>query len=177
MKIRSRIKNRNAKSANIMARILAHPKFQAANHILIYVSMRSEVQTHQLIKRLLQDEEKTVYIPYCHGDVLRVFELAHWDQLTRKTFGVLEPSDQHLRSSYQPPSEPIELTLVPGVAFDENRNRIGYGKGFYDQLLTHSVTHSFRLALAFAQQVFDAVPCEPYDVPMHEIVTEEGIVV
>ena len=124
MKIRNRVKGRNAKSANICSRLLAHPRFQSASSILVYVSMRSEVQTHRLIKQLMMNETKRVYVPYCHGDVLRIFPLTDWSQLTRKTFGVLEPKDEFLQSSYEVASNTIELTIVPGVAFDESLNRI-----------------------------------------------------
>ncbi len=173
--VRNSIKNRSRKSANIRARLAGHAKFQAAKHVLIYVSMRSEVVTHQIIDDLLATNEKNVYIPYCDGDMLQIFALRDWDQLERKSFGVLEPKDEFLHST-DVKNYPIEITIVPGVAFDRGLNRVGYGKGYYDKLFSQTLPDSYRLAIAFTEQVFENVPNSALDVPMHEILTEAGSV-
>lgn len=116
---------------------------------------------------------KSVYIPYCDGDVLRIFRLENWEQLERKSFGLLEPKNQFIENGdTEVPS--IDLTIVPGVAFDTNLNRVGYGKGYYDRLLSLTVPGSYRLSIAFAEQVFESVPTDEHDIPMHEILTQDG---
>ncbi|MDB4777889.1 5-formyltetrahydrofolate cyclo-ligase [bacterium] len=172
-RVRNNIKNRSRKSANIRARIAGHAKFQTAQSVLLYVSMRSEVVTRQIINDLLATNKKKVFIPYCDGDRLQIFPLLGWDQLERKSFGVLEPKAEFLRST-DVKNDPIELTIVPGVAFDHELNRVGYGKGYYDKLFSQTLPDSYRLAIAFTEQIFENVPNTALDIPMHEILTEDG---
>ena len=68
--------------------------------------------------------------------------------------------------------ESFDLVIVPGVAFDRQGGRLGYGKGYYDRFLDQS--HAFRLALAFDFQLLETVPTEIHDVPMDGILTENG---
>ena len=64
------------------------------------------------------------------------------------------------------------LVLLPGSAFDRNRNRIGYGKGFYDKYLIKHQQYR-TLALAFEFQVVDSIPTDSYDIRPDGIITEE----
>ena len=68
----------------------------------------------------------------------------------------------------------IDLFLVPGVAFDKSGNRLGYGKGYYDQLL-HNTT-GLKIGICFDCQVVDAIPNETHDIKMDIIVTESRII-
>ena len=70
--------------------------------------------------------------------------------------------------------ESFDLVIIPGVAFDRQGGRLGYGKGYYDRFLEQ--TTAFRLALAFNFQVLEKVPTEKHDVPMNGILTESGII-
>ena len=65
---------------------------------------------------------------------------------------------------------------MPGTAFDENRNRIGYGKGYYDKFLEKYPAYR-TLALAFELQMVDAIPYDAFDVKPNQIITEEKIYV
>lgn len=171
---RDQIQNRNSKSARIRAKLLAHPEFQSAQSVLIYISIRSEVDTRPLIDQLLNDQSKRVYVPYCDGDQLGVFPLENWDQLETHSFGLLEPKSALLDSVDQDKPLSIDLTVVPGVAFDDSLNRLGYGKGYYDRLLSQTLPQTYRLAIAFEDQILKSIPTDKYDIPMHEVMTECG---
>lgn len=85
--------------------------------------------------------------------------------------GLLEPDPDRA----EPIGEEIDLVLVPGLAFDRNGGRIGYGAGFYDRFLAG--TPAVKVALAYSLQLIDAVPVEPHDVPVDRILTEEESIV
>ena len=68
----------------------------------------------------------------------------------------------------------VDLVLVPGVAFDRQGNRLGYGGGYYDRFLQQCAAP--RVALAFATQLVDHVPTEPHDLRVHAVVTDEEVI-
>ncbi|OGR20235.1 MAG: 5-formyltetrahydrofolate cyclo-ligase, partial [Deltaproteobacteria bacterium RIFOXYB2_FULL_66_7] len=69
-----------------------------------------------------------------------------------------------------------DIIVVPGLAFDRRGNRLGRGFGYYDRFL-ESVPESVpRVGLAFADQRIPEVPVEAWDVPVHALVTEEGVI-
>ena len=70
---------------------------------------------------------------------------------------------------------PVDLLLVPGLAFDEEGYRLGYGKGFYDALLEHLDDRIILLGVGFACQKVQRLPQDPRDLPVHGLVTEAGI--
>ena len=70
--------------------------------------------------------------------------------------------------------EEIDLIIVPGAAYDEQGNRVGYGAGFYDKLL--SAFMKMTVALAFEVQIVPNIPTEMHDVPIKKIVTERRVI-
>lgn len=169
---RKAICDRDKKSEFIADRVLALDEFRSAKHIFLYLSIRSEVQTRRIVESVLANSQKACYIPYCVGEVLKIFPLTAWDQLEPKSFGVLEPKADQIEKGFADLPFPIELALIPGVAFDLELNRMGYGRGYFDRLLRNSVPDARRVALAFDEQVVASVPTDQFDEPMHQIVTD-----
>ena len=89
------------------------------------------------------------------------------DRLEESGFGVPEP----LPSAPRADLAAVDLALVPALAIDPAGARIGYGKGFYDQLLP-TLPNAFRLALAYDFQLVSEIPAEPHDQPIHALVTD-----
>ena len=91
------------------------------------------------------------------------------EPLEQGTFGLMEPAfAQHL-------TPPVELVLVPGLAFDGRGYRLGYGGGYYDALLAHLDESVLTVAVGFESQRTEAVPVEPLDMPVDGLVTEAGL--
>jgi len=146
--------------------------FKKANSIHIYISKKSEPKTRKIIK-CCWENSKVVNVPCVIPGNKKLFhsELNSFNDLTMGSFGVLEPSPKK-RIASKPNS--FDLVVVPGIAFDTNGGRIGYGKGFYDRFLVH--TRAFRLALAFDFQVIESFSTELHDVPMNGIITESRLI-
>lgn len=155
---------RIAKSRAISKKLESHPRFKAAQIILFYVSTPEEVDTHELIQTHLN--KKTILVPTVHGNHLKCYELTKWNQLKKGTYGILEiPSTLH-----SPFTQPPELIIVPGIAFDTKGHRVGYGKGYYDNTLSrHSAP---TIGLAYQLQVVDHIPQEPHDQAVDILITE-----
>lgn len=80
---------------------------------------------------------------------------------------VLEPPERK-----EIPLDEIDLVVVPGVVFDKNGYRIGYGGGFYDNFLPKLKTDAKKIAVAFEMQMIEQIPYEGHDVRMDKIITE-----
>lgn len=70
--------------------------------------------------------------------------------------------------------ENIDLVLVPGLAFSQDRHRLGRGGGYFDRLLGGQAAHAFKLGVCFSFQIVDSVPGESHDVIMDAVVTESA---
>jgi len=73
-------------------------------------------------------------------------------------------------------ADKIDLIIVPGIAFDKNGNRLGYGLGFYDRFLCSLKEVATIVALAYDFQVLDEIPNDHHDVPVDTIITESKII-
>ena len=131
----------------------------------VYVSKDSEVFTHELINYLL--DSKNVLVPYI-DNVLKVSRIISFSELKKGKFGILEPKE---KVEYQ---GKINLVIVPGVAFDEHGNRLGYGGGYYDNFLKNCSV--LRVAFAYEEQIVQAIPAEEHDITMNYIITERRII-
>jgi 5-formyltetrahydrofolate cyclo-ligase len=161
-------------SSLIRQRVFGHLAWRNATTILCYVSFGSEVETHTLIQEALRFKKRIV-VPLHDPDKTKtpLSELRRFVDLGPSHRGVLQ-----LQPEFNRPVEPssIELALLPGIAFDRQGGRIGFGGGFFDRLLP-SLTKAFCVGLAFeCQVVHDPLPLESFDMRMHTIVTEKAVI-
>ena len=141
------------KNARVKENLFSMSEFKKAKNILFYVSFNSEVNTHEMIKELLDNGDKTVVVPYVlkNYPILQLSELKNFDNIEPKTFGILEPKKQYIREFNH---EKLDLVIIPGVVFDENGHRVGYGYGYYDRFLK-KVKKVKKVGLAFELQLID----------------------
>ena len=162
---------RRTKSTEIETRLFGLPEFRAAKVILFFVSFRSEVDTHHMVRHALA-EGKRVVLPKVKGKDLELFEIASFDNDVRPgSWGIPEPAGPGVRTA---DLKDVGLIVVPGAAFDEQGNRIGYGAGFYDKLL--AAYRGMTVAVAFELQIVPAVPADRHDIPVGKIVTEKRVI-
>jgi len=163
---------RKAKDESIKRRLIALPEFIKARTILFYASFRSEVGTLQLLQNSLLNN-KTVVLPKVdvQYDGLKLYEMRTMEDLAPGCYGILEPPANEDRSMH---AADIDLMIIPGVAFDEHFNRMGYGNGFYDRLLSHKKAPA--IALAYEEQIVAHIPVDEHDVKMDKIITDKRII-
>lgn len=164
---------RAAQSRIIIRTLLDRKEFVKAEKVLIYLSREGEVITDDLLDRAFE-LGKRVYVPVVDraGNELRISELPGPETNFRLgAFGIREPAEEDL--NFVSPDQ-IDLVITPGLAFDRQGGRIGYGKGYYDRLLNRLDSRVPRIALAFDFQVLEAVPQDGNDVRVDAIITEKS---
>lgn len=161
------VREREEASAAICERLLALPQVQSAKTLLSYRAMADEVSLEALNARLFALGKRLVYpVSLSHG-VMEAREPGSWRQ---GPYGIWEPAREDSR--FVPP-EALDLVLVPCVAFDENRGRLGHGAGYYDRYLPRC--NALAVCVAFEAQKLDAVVCDGYDRRPDLVVTEAAV--
>ncbi len=169
------LKSREEKSQAIAFQLFSFSGFEKSKVVMFYVSFRSEVNTHQMIRKALT-LGKNVAVPFTDRiqRTLIASEVKNIDQeLFPNPLGILEPLEGHLRPVQK---ADIDLVIVPGSMFDNRGGRAGYGYGYYDHFLRQLGPHTKRVALAFELQIVDRVPMESNDEYMDFIITERRII-
>ena len=164
----------NENSKIIAAKLFSQPAVNDAFVILSYYSAKNEVNTLEIIEKLIIMNKK-VALPISKPDRtdLIVSLFSSISELKPGGFGIMEPDPNKL-CILQP--EQIDIILVPGIAFDRMGNRIGYGKGYYDRFLS-SLTHEHvKIGLCFDFQLYDELPCDYFDVPVDYVITESVMI-
>lgn len=148
--------------------IIASTPYQRVTTVLAYASFGSEFDTSFLLERMLTDK-KNLVMPRVDRETQRLtlHRVQHLDALITGQWGIREPQ---IDAEIVMPNE-IDFILVPGVAFDSAGFRIGYGKGFYDKLLSSVNPASTRVSAAFDCQIIGAVPNEAHDQRVDIIIT------
>ena len=161
------------KSLKIKKNLFELPEFEKAKTIMFYVAKDKEVRTEEMIKGSLK-MGKRVAVPISKVEERDLIPslLTDYEELVPGTYGILEPREGGHRAI---PLENIELVIVPGVAFDRQGNRLGFGGGFYDNFLGKVPPGIPRLGLAFELQILEELPFGEKDVPVDGVVTEERI--
>jgi len=156
-------------SQQIAERLFSLEEVRSANTVFVYISYATEVETHEIIKRLLE-ERKLVTVPYItDSSVMLAHRLNEWDQLQPGQLGILAPTGSQQYTGN------IDIAITPGLGFTLQGNRIGFGAGYYDRwFASHSARR--KIALAFEAQIVDDLPLEETDVPVNLIVSESRII-
>ena len=133
--------------------------YRQAKTIYGYLPYNQEVRTVPMLQQALADG-KRVAVPKCYGDEMRFIYLDDLSQVASGYCGIPEPvADEPVAD------DSTALVLMPGLAFTERGDRMGYGGGFYDKFLATEPNHP-TLALCYAFQMVDFIPTEEYDIPV-----------
>jgi 5-formyltetrahydrofolate cyclo-ligase len=157
------------KSLLIWRKLTRLAAFRRAAWVCTYVALPYEVQTWQMIEKMLE-AGKRVVVPW----VLSTGELALCEireplaDLAPGAFGVLEPVVRNRKSVAL---DQLDLVLVPGLAFDAQGHRLGHGKGYYDRLLAKLPDGVPTVGLGYDFQLLKRLPAEPHDRAVTRVLT------
>lgn len=161
----------------ILDRFYESEYYKKSEKIFIYISYNSEIDTKKIIEKALKDGKK-IYVPRTEFKtrLMDAVEITALDNLIESSYGALEPS---IKEPHIDPNE-LDLIIVPGLAFDRQGGRMGYGAGFYDRyfkkISENNIKKIVKLALAYDFQILDKVPMSEQDVPVSYIITEKEFV-
>ena len=122
---------RTLASKAIFEKVVSLKEFEDSNTVLIYLSYNSEVETRLLIEYALATG-KNVCVPVVQdeGQMIAV-EINSFEHMVKNRYDICEPKDD----SKEVNKKKIDLAIIPGIVFDGECNRIGYGKGYFDNFL------------------------------------------
>ena len=146
-------------------RVEEMPSFASARNVLIYWGFGWEIPTSDVVERWASVGGKRVVLPRVEGDFLELREYSP-SAMVPGYRGIMEPGPEALTVS---PSE-IDFALIPGVAFDRCGGRMGRGRGYYDRLLPLLRPDCWKVGVCRRCQFFDAIPREPHDFLMDEVI-------
>lgn len=155
-------------SRRICKRLYETEAFQKAAWIYVYIDYNHEVMTGEIMEKA-HSMGKKVAAPKVEGKDMCFFEISGTEDLEPGYFGIREP-----KTGLKPAGSEQVLMIMPGVAFDIHRHRVGYGGGFYDRYLEKH-PEIMKAALAFEFQIFEEVPWESTDILPDMIITENRI--
>ena len=140
-------------------------------HIFLSISEKREVDT-QAILHILQGKDKNVVLSKANFEEGSLTNYLLTDSTVIKVnqWGIPEPVD-----GIEIPPSKVDVVLIPLLIFDEEGNRIGYGKGFYDRFLTQCKPEVVKVGLSFFSAEEALFETEPHDVPLDYCVTPEKI--
>ncbi len=164
---------RQEKSRLIANRLIGLDQYDRSLHMLAYYPFRSEIDTRIIIRDAISRGKK-IALPRVGDDNLELFYIKNLEEdLEPGSYDIMEPIPS--RCQRAEPSR-IDLVIVPGVGFDREHNRLGYGGGFYDRLLNSIPGNAPRIALSFDLQVIDKVPVSGHDLKIDMLITESQII-
>lgn len=150
------------KSKIIIEKLKNDPDYRKAKTIMFYVSKGKEVHTHNIINGT---KDKEIIVPKVTNKGLICCKFSSMDKMKFSCYGILEPTDE-LKCDIKD----IDLIIVPGIAFDKRGHRIGYGVGYYDNLLKSAQCK--KIGLCYNFQLIEKIPNDEWDVTVDKVITD-----
>lgn len=151
-------------SARLCDAFLASEAYRAARSVYVYLPYNQEVRTWRIVEAALRDG-KRVAVPKVYDEHMRFLWLDDVSRLAPGAYGIPEPVYD------EPEADDDEaLILMPGLAFDAEGHRLGYGGGFYDRYLETHPKHTL-VALCYPFQLLEHLETEAHDIPVHSVIS------
>ncbi|MFD1066253.1 5-formyltetrahydrofolate cyclo-ligase [Oceanobacillus locisalsi] len=156
----------------LQQQLFTNPLFQQAATIGITISTITEWDTYHIIEKALK-AGKTIASPKC---MVKTREMQYYtwhetNQIQDGYAGIKEPIPDKTRPILY---QDIDLLLVPGIVFDKEGYRIGYGGGYYDRMLMEYRGNT--ISLCSEKQMVDCIPRENHDLPVARLITEDRVI-
>ncbi len=172
---RQSLRDIEQKSIEVRDQVLHLHEYVRARGIACYVSKDSEVETRPLIRMAL-DRNKRVLVPVVKKGEIDLFFSELTDlgkELAPGSFSVQEPKPEYLRPQSL---DTVDVLFVPGIAWDKEGYRLGWGRGYFDRVLKVLPEHVRSTGLSFNLQLVSRVPRDQFDIPVNTVVTESRVI-
>ena len=162
-------RKREEYNIELFHKLIKQEEFLSAQMILCYVSFGNEVDTHKIINYAFQNSKRVAVPKVLEKRRMEFYEIHSLEELCPSKLGILEPVSK-VPIAYE---EGLNYTMImPGVAFDKELHRIGYGGGYYDRYLERYSKEDIKtLALAYDFQIYDDIPTEVHDYRPKKVIT------
>ena len=160
---RKNIINKKELSTIIVNKIINLDIYKNSKVIALYNSMDNEVDTSILINN---SNNKIILLPRIINDKMEFIEINKNTKYNKSKFKVMEPIGNIYNGN-------IDLIIVPAVSFDKERNRLGYGRGYYDKYLINK--NVYKIGICFNEQITDLLPVTNLDIKMDMVITEDRV--
>lgn len=155
-------------SEECVTKVLQFPELLEARTVCVYMPIGNEIDTSAIIQYCLENG-KRVAAPRIEGETMEFYYFKQPSELKQGAFDIWEPTGMEKVTDEE------SLMIMPGVAFDLNCNRIGYGNGYYDRYLSRHPRMK-KIALAYEFQIVGKIKQEIHDVRPEMIVTESRVI-
>lgn len=158
-------------SNSAQQRLLGEDVFTSANSIALYAPIRNEVDT-SLLHQAALSSGKQVFYPCVNGQELFFLPVNSIADLKPGSYCIPEPHKNNASCQLHL----IDLIVLPGVAFDHDGRRIGFGKGFYDRCLAVLPQKPILVGICHDFQLFPQLPSEDHDINMQYVITDKQVI-
>jgi len=163
LEIRNSIENRDKKNNGILKKVLENSYIKNSSLILVYVSFNNEVDTIELINKLIN--RKKIAVPKIENNEMSFYIISSLNELEIGTFNVLEPISKTKVVDFS-----NSCCIVPGICFNKNGYRIGYGKGYYDKFLKDY--NGYSIGLTYDECLIELEFQDNYDIKVDKIISK-----
>jgi len=163
------------RSKDVEDRLSELPIYKQAKVIMVYYPLRGEVDILRKIKKDLGSKRFCFPVMDLEAKNLRIFEIANLDEdFCVGAWGVMQPDTEKAK---EVDIKEIDVVIIPGLAFDRQRNRLGRGAGFYDRFLQNITPPTKKVGIAFEFQIMENLPTNlSWDQKVDTVVSENFIV-
>ena len=165
-KVRAEVEDKDLKDKLIRKNLRELDIYKKAKSVFVFISYRSEVDTKGIIEDILADGKKLL-VPLVKGSEMIAVEVKGIDDLEPNKMGILEPKSGEEVTD-------VDLTITPGLAFDKDGYRLGYGGGYYDKFFAKVDT--IRMGIGYYDQFVESLVHEDYDKPLEYLLTDRGLI-
>ncbi|XP_077988648.1 5-formyltetrahydrofolate cyclo-ligase-like [Glandiceps talaboti] len=170
---------RTKQSHFIMQRLIEHPEYKRSQRVSVYLSMPEEVNTMGILQHIFESN-KACFIPQYIGDkmkMLRLQSMDDYDSLPKTKWNIKQPTEDEDREDALSTGG-LDLIIVPGLGFTKDGDRLGRGKGYYDnyqrQCTESPLGKPYTIALAYKEQICDEIPVSEFDVTIDHVLIGNG---
>ena len=160
---------RNQKSKKITNFLYKIDEFQYFTNIFCYISHINEVETHPLIKSILERNIDLFVPKIINSTEMVAIKLDNLSNLEPDSIGILTPKSGEILS------ETIDIAVTPGLGFTNKGERMGYGRGYYDRWFSKNNVKT-KIGFAFEEQIVTHLPLEKTDINMDIVITDKEII-